>query len=642
MDKHSSALIHGTDKSYKHLALGFLLIIFLTFLAYHPALKGGFIWDDDQYVEENQNLRNFNGLKNIWTKPLSIPQWYPLTHTTFWMEYQLWELKPFGYHFNNILLHALNACLLWIILLRLKLPGAILAAAIFAIHPVYVESVAWITERKNVLSCFFCLLSLFTYLRYAKIFPESLNRDNRAEDDGFSVSNMRYYVFSMVFFVLALLSKTIVATLPAVILVLCWWRYGSVQKRHVLPLVPFFILGIGFGLLTAWLETHHVGAQGDEFDFNFIERCLIAGRALWFYLYKLIWPSDIMFIYPRWNIDAGQWWQYLYTLSYLIFLACLFFLRNRIGRGPLAAVLIFSGTLFPALGFLNVYPHRFSFVADHFQYLASIAIIVVICAAVSVFSAKVFTSPSKRRVLGVIAGLLFLNLGLKTAFLNFSYADVVTLWEDTIARNDKCWLAYNNLANAYLKKENFEKTISLAKRAIELKPDYDLAYVNLAVSYYYTRQYDSALSSYLKAIDLLEQSIDARDTYYFVTAPHCYEYVGMLYKQRGEWEASKRYLEKSIALRPDFWLSHKTLGEVYAHEGKMTDAIASLNKAVALHPDDAHTHYALGKVLSKTGDYVQAINQYERAMELRPDLSHSILKLIEKLKKLNGMPKGGA
>ena len=622
----------------KRAAIGLLFLLLTTFVAYHPALKNGYVWDDSRYVTENKNLNSLEGLKNIWFIPKKSPQYYPLTFTTFWFEYHLWGLKPFGYHFDNILLHTFNAFLIWLILLRLKVPGALLAAAIFAIHPVHVESVAWITERKNVLSGFFYLLALFCYLRFTTSIPFetcSIPPKHKAPQ---AKSVWPYYVASIIFFICALLSKTITATLPAVILVLLWWQNGSIKKRDVFWLMPLFILGAGFGLITAWLESFHVGASGQEFAFSFWERCLVAGRALWFYMGKLAWPQDLMFIYPRWEIDAAQWWQYLFPVSFVALLVCLYAAAGSIGRGPLAAMLIFAGTLFPAIGFLNVFPHRFSFVADHFQYLASIAIIAMMAAIAAHIGKRYFLSPKKTRIFNLIAILLILNFGLKTAYLSFSYKDVITLWSDTIDRNKECWVAYNNLGAEYNKRKQYEKALPFALSAVRIKPDYDIGYVTLANAYYCRKDYDNAMVSYKKAIDLFanKKSSNPYALYQFQKlGPACFEALGAIYLCRKEYDLSLEYFSKAIALKSDYPSVNKTMGKINLLKGNNAEAVKHFRKALAKMELDPVLHYEMGIALLWLDKIDLSVVHFKKAIEIAPNFRAAIEKLADAERKIS-------
>jgi protein O-mannosyl-transferase len=344
-------------------AIGLLLVV-ATLLAYLPAWHGKPIWDDEPHIARPE-LNSLSGLVRIWTEPGATQQYYPLVYTVFWLEHRLWGNSTLGYHLLNILLHTSSALLLFLILRRLAMPGAWLAAAIFALHPVQVESVAWMTELKNTLSGFLFLTSIWSYLH----FDQSRSR--------------RWWGLAALCFVLGLTAKTAIAPLPAALLVLLWWQRGNLSwKSDLVPLVAFFAVGLLAGLFTAHIERKFFGAEGGEFNFTIIERCLIAGHSLWFHLRKLFWPTNLTFMYPRWEIRQSAWWQYLYPGTLLLLLAACWALRRR-NRGPMAALLWFAGLLFPALGFFNAYSFRYSFVNDHHQYLACIGMIVLASAGLA-------------------------------------------------------------------------------------------------------------------------------------------------------------------------------------------------------------------------------------------------------------------
>jgi len=436
-----------------------LLLAALTIIAYRPAWNGQTIWDDDAHITRPE-LRSLEGLARIWMEPGATQQYYPLAHSFFWMQHRFWGNVTLGYHLINILLHVCCALLLVKILRRLNVPGGWLAAAVFALHPVQVESVAWISELKNTLSGVLCLGAALIYLEF----------------DG--DRKWTFYAGALCLFILGLASKTVIATLPASLLVIFWWQRGRLAwKNDVLPLLPFFAIGTAAGLFTAWMERTSIGAVGSEFNFSFIERCLIAGRAIWFYLGKLFWPANLIFMYPRWNISQAAWWQYLFPVAALVLLVGLWLWRRR-SRGPLAGLLIFAGTLFPALGFFNVYPFRFSFVADHYQYLAAIGPISL---AVAGMTAVFGIIGNRKPYLGLIlrSGLL-VCLGILTWRQCGMFADVETLWQDTIRRNPECWMAHNNLGNVLLQKGNVDEAIAQYERALQIYPDFAEADNNLA------------------------------------------------------------------------------------------------------------------------------------------------------------------
>ena len=417
----------------------------MTVLAYLPALSGKFVWDDDSWTTGIVGLlKNSAGLRSIWFQPTALQQYYPLTGTTFWLDYHLWGFHPLPYHVENLLLHIAAALLFWAVLWRLQVPGAWLAGALFALHPVMVESVAWITERKNVLSLVLYLGALLAYLRYAERLSGDKCQVTRTDSIWSRVTChvSLFYGLAFILFLAAMLAKATAFSLPAVILVIGWWQRGRLQwRRDILPMMPFSAVLIGFCLGTAWLEKNHVGAEGSEWAISFPERCLIAGRVLWFYSGKLLWPGQLCFVYPRWQVNAGTWWQWLYPVTAVAAVLILWWQRGRIGRGPLAAMLIFVGTLFPVLGFMNAYFMCYSFVCDHWVYLSSLGLIALGVGLIGRMTER-FHAPE---LLNGFGAVVLVVLGLLTWQQCKIYADVDTLWRDTLAKNPGAWLAHNNL-----------------------------------------------------------------------------------------------------------------------------------------------------------------------------------------------------
>ena len=423
-----------------------LLIFVATLVAYWPALNGAFIWDDGGHVTR-AGLRSLAGLGRIWFEVGATQQYYPLLHSAFWVEYQLWGDAPSGYHLLNVLLHATSACLFGVMLRRLAVPGAWLAALVFALHPVCVESVAWISEQKNTLSTVLYLGAALAYWRFAA--------DRRRA----------HYALATALFVLALLTKTVTATLPAALLVVCWWQRGRLEwRRDVLPLLPWFVLGVAAGLITARVEHTLIGTKAAAFSLNAVERVLIAGRVVWFYLGKLFWPADLEFIYHRWTISTTNAWQYLFPLPAIAALGALWWGRRQ-RRGPLAGALFFGGTLFPVLGFLDVFPFIYSFVADHFQYVACLGIFAVVSAGVAGLSAR-----TSLRTIRIAAALVLLTLGTLTWQQSGIYRDVFVLYETTLARNPACWMAHNNLGIALAKAGRKEEAITHFRQSLQINP----------------------------------------------------------------------------------------------------------------------------------------------------------------------------
>jgi protein O-mannosyl-transferase len=564
-----------------------LFLVVATILAYQPIWHAGFIWDDDHYVTGNLTLRSLKGLWQIWFVPGATPQYYPMAFTGFWVEYHLWQLNPLGYHLTNVLLQALNAILLWTILRRLDVPGAWLAAAIFALYPVCVESVVWVSEIKNVLSGAFYLSAALLYLRFDR---------NR---------NWRLYFFALGMFLLGLLSKTVIATLPAALLLVFWWQRGRLSwKQDVLPLIPFFVAGVGAGLFTAWIEWAFVGASGSEYNFSFIERTLIAGRVIWFYLGKLIWPVDLIFMYPRWHVSQVIGWQYLFPAMALLVTLGLWLLSRR-NRGPLAAWLFFVGTLFPALGFFNVYPFRFSFVADHFQYLAMIGPLTLAVAGID----KLFRHLRSKERLGelVFCETLLLILGGLTWYQCGMYADGETLWRATLARNPDCWMACNNLGFILTQKGEVDEAMAQFQKALQLHPDYAQAHNNVGTALLQQGKVDEAMAQFQKA---LQSEPDNAETRYN---------LGNALLQQGNVDGAIAQYQKALQVNPDYAEAHNNLGNALFKYGDVDGAIAQYQKALRINPDYAEACYNLGDTFHQTGRTEEAIAYYQRALQINPD-----------------------
>jgi tetratricopeptide (TPR) repeat protein len=511
------AVAKTEEKPVPRLWLWSLVLLVTTLIAYQPAWNGRPIWDDDGHMTRPE-LRSAQGLAQIWTKPGATQQYYPLVHSVFWLEQKLWGDAVAPYHFVNIVLHVASALLLLRILLHLQVPGAWLAGAIFALHPLQVESVAWISELKNTLSGVFFLSSVLLYLRF---------HDTRKPG---------VYIGALILFLLGLMSKSVIATLPAALLVVLWWKNGKLSwKKNVSPLIPFFAAGICAGLVTAWVERRFIGAQGEAFDLSIIERCLIAGRAFWFYPFKLAWPAKLTFIYPRWHVDQIVWWQYAFPIAAILLVAVLFTLRRR-WRAPLAGTLLFAGMLVPALGFVNVYPFVYSFVADHFQYLASIGMIVLAASGVALLldRAKLWRRPVGHAISVALPGLL----AVLTWRQSHIYTDPQTLWLDTLEKNPECYMAHNNLSVDLLEQGKVDEAIAHSQSAIALRPDDAQSNVSLA----------NAL------------------------------------RRKGQVDESIAYYQKALQIAPNYAKAHTNLGNALRQKKQFRETIAEYEKALELDP----------------------------------------------------------
>ncbi len=604
--------------------LGALLLI-----AYWPALHSGFIWDDDRYVENNRQLQSFLGLLRIWFDPHASDQYYPMTYTSFWIEHHIWQNAAAGFHIVNLAIHCFSAILLWRILRRLAVPGAYFVALLFALHPVQVESVAWITERKNVLATFFYFLSLTTYLSTkwgAEILGEIVPTDENLET---TRPKRRWYILSLLFFAAAILSKSVTCTLPAVILLLGWWKLGRVSLRQIRPLLPMFIAGLLMGRLTSWLEMNWVGAVGPGFDFTPMERICIAGRNAWFYLSKLLWPHNLIFIYPRWQYQlAGRPWQILFPITMAGLLLGLWMLRNRIGRGPLTALLFFLGTLLPALGFFNVYPMKFSFVADHFQYLALLGPLTLIVGILSV------------RLARPLAVALFLlqacAMTLADSRQSRIYFDRATLWSSIIRANPKCEIAHQNYGLGLYLKGDLNGAEAEYQTAMMIDPNNPENYLDLGNVAGARGHWMEAIDWHTRAIAMEPSSSEepvlkrqAADPYFrrgsawAMLSDHeaSAGQTDLAYQHR---QNAERDFHQAIQLIPDYELALTNLAAMLAQDGQLKEAAELLHHALEVDPDSISAHHNLGSVLMRAGLLEQAMHEFSEMLRINPNSAEAL------------------
>lgn len=536
-------------------ALLALLLVGGTIVAYLPALEAGFVWDDDDYVTANPLLAASDGLSRIWFSMDAPSQYVPMVYSALRLEYAFFGLEPFGYHLVNVLLHAGNALLVWGLLARLGVPGAWFAGAVFALHPVHVESVAWVTELKNLLSLLFSLASLWAWLRFL--------------ESGKGASSYLYGC-SLLLYLPALLSKATACTLPAAQLLLVWLRGERVGVRRIAQVLGFVALGGAMGLVAIFWEATHQGTLGERFSLSPLEALLVASRASWFYLSKLLWPTQLTFSYPKFEIDVSDPFHYGWLLAGLALLYALWRARERIGRGPLVAMLFFVATLSPLLGFIPLFTFWYTYVADHYQYVASLGPIALF-AGIAVPWARGHLGPN----LAALLALLVLGvLGALSFEQSRIYESRETLWRDTIAKHPGSWMAYTNLGRFLLNEERFEESLVAYRGALALRPETFRAHVGMA---------RARLRLGARALALA-------------------------------------HLEQAIGIEPDSYSARIMLGDFYAHEGDWERAVAEYRETIRIRPRRAQPHYLLGQSLQRLGRDEEARRHLLRALELDPAL----------------------
>ena len=632
-----------------------LILVGAVIVAYLPIWHAGFIWDDDFYVTNNKLLSASGGLWRIWFTAHTQSQYFPLVFTTLRFECELWGLNPLGYHLVNVCLHIANALLIWTLLKRLALPGAWFAAAIFALHPVQVETVAWVTELKNTESTLFYLLAIFAWLNFC------------------AGRGWRFYALAFVLYVLALFAKTTACTLPAVMLLLLWLKGEPVDRKRFFQTLPFLMAGVAMGLLSVWWEKHLGNYQPQHRLLGGpLDRVLIAAHALWFYAAKFFWPVNLTFSYPRWKIDISDWRPYFWLAGCLVVAAALWLNRHRIGRRPIAAILFFAAVLSPMLDFFPTYTFYYSYLADHYQYFACLGLTVLFVGMAIWLSQRFQINLCMQRGL---ATMLLLVLGILTWRQCDTYVDAETLWRTTIQRNPDSWMArlnlgnllvtkgktdeaigqfqralqintndadiYYDLGNALLQKGDADEAITYFRQALQIEPDYVEAHNNFGNALLQKRKPDEAITQFQKALQsqpeyaeacvglgnalLQEQKTDEAIAQFRKalqidpdSAEACYD-LGNVLLQKGNLDEAIAYYQQAVKINPSHAEAQNNLGEALLQKGNVDEAIAHFNQALQIKPDYAAGQFNLGLALSHKGDLYGAITCYQKALEINPD-----------------------
>lgn len=605
-----------------------LLLVALVFICYAQVFNAKFIWDDESHLTQNPCIVGPLGLKEVWTSARAV--YYPLVLTTFWIVHRFVGLSPWPYHFLNVLLHAGSAIVLWQVLRRLSVRGGWLGAALWALHPVMVQSVAWITELKNTQSGLFYLLSVFCFLKCDKRssisrIQSSPNQNEavisvspscRAEGSG----SFALFALSLLFFILATLSKPSVVMLPVVLALCIWWQTGRIRWRDAAALAPFLLISALASIWTILEQKFHARAIGAEWAQSWPERLIIAGRAIWFYLAKLIWPHPLIFIYPRWEVNPSQLVAFLPLLAALVGLIALWLMRSKWSRAAFFAAAYYVISLFPVLGLFSVYFFRYSFVSDHFQYLASMGPLALAAAGIvtgckSLTASRYLSSlplrwrrcAMTRTPLVGFSTVLLVMLACLTWRQTGVYRDLITLYTATLTKNPGCWMAHYNLGIALNNQGDTDGAIAQYQKALELRPRYAEAHYNLGRLLAQKGELGNAVTHYEKALEINPDDAEAQNN------------LGATLFAGGRPDEAIAHYRKALAAQPDYADAACNLANALLSSGDLDGAIAHYSACLARSPNQSEPQYNLASALFRKGRIDDAIVHFRRALELRAD-----------------------
>jgi Flp pilus assembly protein TadD len=591
----TSVGVQGPPSWFRRDWLWGLILILSVILTYTPVWQTGFIWDDDAILTANPCIVGPLGLKEIWTTRAA--DICPLVLTTFGVEHALWGLEPLPYHLVNVLMHGACAVLLWRVLRSLRVQGAWLGAALWALHPVAVESVAWITEMKNTESGVFFLLSILFFVRWLRA----------KELDGRTGAGWNY-ALTLLFAALAMACKSSTVILPVVLCLCAWWMEGRWHWRNAARVVPIFLMSIAASALSIWTQGLQLATVTDpQWVRTWPERLATAGDAVWFYLGKLLWPHPLISIYPRWQIDAGQWVSYLPLLAVIVTLSIFWLKRELWSRACFFAFAYFMAALLPVLGLIDNPIFRYSLVFDHFQYLGSIGPLALAGTGLARFSD--FIIPKKPLLQSTLCAGLLVILGMASWQRTWVYESQETLWTDTLAKNPNCWVGHSSLGAALFQKGQLDEAVAQYQKALKINPNYAEAHSNLGAALFQKGQLDEAVAQYQKALKINPNYVEAHSN------------LGVALFQKGQLDEGIAQIQKALEINPNYAEAHGNLGHALLEEGQLDEAMGQIQKALKINPNYVEAHSDLGNALFQRGQLDEAITQFQEALRLKPDFS---------------------
>ncbi|MGD0654060.1 MAG: tetratricopeptide repeat protein [Thermoguttaceae bacterium] len=588
---------------------GAALIVAAICIAYFPAFSSGFILDDDKLLTLNEQIRASDGLYQFWLTTKAYDYW-PVTNSTLWMEWRLWEMNPAGCHVTNLVLHAATSLLIWLILRKLSIPGAFLAALIFAVHPVNVESAAWIAQRKDDLAIVFFLLSMLWYLKAdmprasadaapARSHGGPWEREKNHSPLTTQHSSLWYWL-SLLAFALGMLSKGSIVILPLLLLGIVWWL-RPLTKWDLARTAPFFLIAAALAAVNVWFQTHMGGSIRTA---SLSVRILEAGAVVWFYLYKAVLPFNLVFIYPLWRIDPGDFRWWLPLAATLTVTAVLWLYRKGWSRPILFVWGFFCVALLPVMGFTDVGFMKHSLVADHYQHIAVIGVIALAAAGWSVWHGRLrgafARSAYAAAVIAVLAILLLSRLQ------NGLYCDAAELYRLTLEKNPGCWLIHNNLGVLLADEGRKQDAMAQYKETLRLNPDYADAHNNLGNALGALGQWQDALGFYHKALELVPEN------------PATMNNLGYALDSLGRYTEAIEQYQKALKLAPNSAGIRDNMALALVHMDRLPEAFEQYRATISLEPKSPQFHAHFGFALAKAGRLPEAIDECREALRLAP------------------------
>lgn len=567
-----------------------LLLALLTTLAYAPVFRAEFIWDDDMFITDNPLLLSVDGLRVIWLAPKENPQYYPLLLTLFWLQYRVFGSDPTGYHVVTLLFHILASLAVWRLARRVTPGAALWVGLLFALHPMQVQSVAWATELKNTLSGFFYVAALVHWVRYLQV-----------HDPGGSGRPRRELGWAALHFVCATLSKTTSSSWPLAAVLLALYLRKPIRARMLLFLLPTLLLGFFIGWISVVVE-HSGYGRGVPTIMSTAEKWIVAGRSLWFYLGKFIWPDPLLLVYPRWALHADRWWEWLWPVSVPLGMMLLWQARRRLGRGPFLGAIFFVIALAP-VPFLGInFIYLYSYVADHFIYIPSLPL--VFCAGALVHRLICAAPPMPARIVrvGLLGALLVLTFRHSANFHGLE-----TIWRHNLRHFPDSVVGWMNYGYAVSRRGAHDEEVQAYRRVTQIDPAYAPAHNDMGLALAALGELDAAERAFRRAYELDPGLTEARHN------------LGNLFAQQDRWREAIPLFEEVLGVRPDHLLARLNLSHAYRLDGRPELAEPLVEFALRQDPKSAGVWYEAGMVSAALGRMDEARERLDRALAIQPD-----------------------